>query len=301
MEQKKLIADVMVGGDPTRSIVLASHPDERMDPDGTDPSLTRRTIVLTFDGQRFTDATSLAFPLDRAWNSTNGTGYCTPIRGHDVHLYTNGAWTQERFASQDEDVLRIWGLSGPSSQEDRVYISTEGTLYIREGGAWAAHRAPDPVQSLYGVHGRSPDELYVCSDAGVLLWTGTRFEELEDDPRSPVKAIRIVGDEIYAGGRFLLHWTKASGWQRWEPAVRNPTAIIDIGGVVIVGTFQKGVMERQGAAFGPVTRAFMCLDLQPIGHGAFATGDDGTFVRAAGRWQEVAMPLCAVDQLPNLR
>ena len=298
MEPKPLIADIVIGPDLRHCLVLASHPDERMEPDG-DPSRTRRTIVLRFDGERFSAPSTLPVPLDRGWASANGAGYCTSFRGSLAHVYVDGQWGSERFSSQDEDVLRIWGISGGTPQEDRVYVSTEGTLFIRQAGAWSRHVPPEPAKRLFGVHGLRPEELYVCSDTGLLLWNGQQFQPLEDRPVSIVEAILVHGDEIYAGNRFLVHWTKATGWQRWQPTLVSPTAIIDIDDAIIVSTFKHGVTERNGGQFVSVTPPHMALELQRIGDGAFAMGDDQSYIRLDGRWQRLVMPGCVVGQLPD--
>jgi hypothetical protein len=44
----------------------------------------------------------------------------------------------------------------------------------------------------------------------------------------------------------------------------------------------------------------MCLELQQLGKSAFAMGDDQSYVRVDGRWQQLAMPECAVGQLPEV-
>jgi hypothetical protein len=270
-----------------------------MEPSG-DPSATRRTIALRYDGKRFTGPHNLPYPVNRGWASANGSGYCTAFRGSMVHVYSGESWRVERFSAQDEDVLRIWGMSGGSTADDVVFISTDGALFVRRGGGWTRHVPPEPAQRLFGVHGRGLDELYVCSDGGLLLWSGDRLQLLEDRPRPIVKAVLVSSDEIYAGDNYLMHWSRASGWQRVQPTLPDPTALIEVDGVVIVATFEKGVMERQGDAFVRATPNFMCLELQQLGKSAFAMGDDQSYVRVDGRWQQLAMPECAVGQLPEV-
>ena len=298
MAVKPLIADLAIGNDITDCRVLASHPDERRTPDGKKPSLTRPTIVLRFDGRQFRAETSLPVPLYRGWSSVNGTSYCTPIRGRHAYVHCQGEWNREEFSANDEDILRVGGLAGADSSQDMVFVSTNGALFVRAQGGWTRHVPPEPGRRVFSVGALSAAEIYVCSDIGMLLWRPAGFQQLADRPRPIMKEIVVVEEEIFAGNDRLFHFAKGAGWKRWEPTLADVTALIEVDGAIVAGTFEKGVFERRDGAFVAVTRPFMCLDVQRVGDGAFAVGDGAAFARVAGTWREQVLPSCAPGMLP---
>src|SRR5262245_31506317 len=107
-EPKKLIPDAAIGIHVNESFILAAHPDERKTPQGT-PSYTRRTLVLRFDGDKATIATSIPEPLVRAWSSASGQAYCAPVKGNYVYTYHNGKWNREEFSQTAEQITFMSG------------------------------------------------------------------------------------------------------------------------------------------------------------------------------------------------
>lgn len=299
MDPKPLIADILIGKEVRDCLVLASHPDERRSPDGQKPSLTRPTIVMHFDGRNFRGVTSLPVALRRGWSSDNGTGYCTSIRGKQCYVHDGKQWQSETFSEQDEDVMRIGGLSGTDAPRDLVWISTDGALFLRREARWTRHAPPEPARRVFGVHGPTSEELYVCTDAGLLMWTEVAgFRSLIDRPRGIQKEILVKDGDIFVGNRQLMRWNQSGGWRNVEPAVRDVTAIVEASGVVLVGTFEKGVFEQQGGVFVPATPEFQCLEVQRVGSGAFAAADDRGYVRLGSHWHELHMPRCVPGQVP---
>lgn len=296
---KPLIADAMVGQRIDDSIILAAHPDERMMPNGWEPSHTRRTLVLHFDGQRATFALELPDPLVRAWSSDSGCAYCAPVRGNYIYMFRDGRWKRETFSRKDEDVFYIWGWSGADGDSDIVFVATDGALFIRTRGSWQSHRPPRPAKRLYGLHGLHIEQLHVCSDKGLLTWNGSTFQEADDPEDATVKSILVRESDILAGEDDLLRWTEEQGWQHVAPRLPDVTALLAVGRRTFAGTFEQGVLEEVDGRFVAATPPFMCLALQRVGDAAFARGDKRGFVFAGTQWLALELPACEAGRAPR--
>lgn len=293
-----LVADAVIGHDVRNCLLLASHPQERMQPNGWEPSHTRRTFVLFFDGHVARTGITLPDPLVRAWTSGTGVGYAAPVRGNYLYVYAAGKWKREQFSEKDEWIACIWGLTGADGAGDTVFMSTESGLFIRHDKQWTLHTPPAPAKKVYGVHGLSTDEVYVCGDQGLLRWNGRALEAI-NGPSGPLpQSIVVLPDEVIAGGDILSHWTDGEGWRKFEPAINDVMALSESRGRLLVGTYAKGVFERQGESVRAATPPFACLALHQMGSDAIACGDEQGFVSLDGQWQPLSLPVCAAGQMP---
>lgn len=298
MQPKRLIADAVVGVDVKNCLVLAAHPDERMEPDNEDPSLTRRTLVLEYDGARARYVTTLPSAVHRGWTSASGAGYCSAVSGRHVYVYADGQWQQEQFSRHDEEINHIWGLSGRDWRGDILYVTTDSKLFIRRDGQWSAVAPPRSARPLFGLHGLGAEEIYVCTDSELMAWNGSEFVALEDPPPDRVESVLVFDKWIYAGDSVLLRGSAETGWEYCKPEIPEVMALLEIDGKVAVGTFETGVFETTAKGMKRVTPKFMCLALQGVGSGAFACGDEIGYMRIDGAWSELILPRCETGGMP---
>jgi len=294
MTSRALYADVMLGTDIFDSIVLAAEAND----DGRRASAKsqQRTVVLRFDGRRFHGASEIAYPLQRGWSSSRGAAYCCAINGNVIYVLERGGWRTEKFGKGPEKVSAISGVC--EDGVDTIYVCGERALYVGSAGKWVRRPAPKPVDALNGVAALSSKEVYVATDLGLLLWEGTRFQELAEPAPEGVAAVAVAKGRVYAGDRRLLRWAEGSGWTEVEPRIPDVMALLELDGNVIVGTYEGGLLESRGDAFVQATTPFTCRALQRIGVGAFAAGRDQSFVRSSDRWQVLSLPTCPADGLP---
>ena len=71
-----------------------------------------------------------------------------------------------RVCARDDPLEAIIGFSGSTADEDTLLACGSTSLFVRSAGQWSEHPLPDNVAELYRLHGRSAEEVYLCTDAG---------------------------------------------------------------------------------------------------------------------------------------
>ena len=157
--------------DDATAFVFSVRPDDWGDP-------KRETFIhrVRADGAEWVQ--TIRHPVNDCWWSSKGVVFCTTDIG-EVIAFERGNVAVERACPRIESLEAIIGFSGPTAAAD-VLIACGGTsLFVRNAGRWSEHPLPDNVAELYRLHGRSADEIYVCTDAGLYLWNGRQFATRE--------------------------------------------------------------------------------------------------------------------------
>jgi hypothetical protein len=299
-ELKELIADAGLGISIASAYILAGHPDELILPNGWQPSPTRRTFILKLNNGFTEFVETVPAPLVRAWTSSNGASYCAPYVGNYIFTFIDNKWKKEHFSTKDEDIFFIWGFGGSSPVEDIVYLCANGAIYVRNKGIWQEHVALSGVRRIYHVHGLSPNEIYLCSDVGLLLWNERKFSEVEGPTGNNPKSICVLSqNKIIAAAKYLDCWSEASGWTRVKTEYQNFRTLLPLGNEVFAGTPETGVIRLHPGTPDRTTELFNCLRLCSLGNGILAVGKNCSYLYDSRSWRKLQLPVCRMDEIPQ--
>lgn len=277
-------------------MLLAAHPDEQHLPTG-DPAPNRRTLLLELKGANAAFVDEHKAPLSRAWLSANGTAYCSAIESTTMHLFRGGVWTTEEFSATPVSMVdHIFGFSGETSDEDIVFATSPGKLFVKRDGQWTAHLAPNDMK-LGSVHGRDPNDMFVGGEQ-LLHFDGTRLEEIEN-PDHSVRVVWVTADDRLIGGWDLLSITTASG--SWDPidGIQDVMDLAEWKGEVYAGTFDEGVLKVYPGGVSRVSPPFGVTKLFAIDSGLLAVRKEVAQLFDGRTWQRVAIPECEIGKRPR--
>lgn len=296
-DPKPLRVVAAFGRQGAKTTLLAAHPDEFNLPNRR-PAPNRRTLLLELAGSDATFVDEHEASLSRAWLSANGTAYCSALQSTTMHLCRGGVWTTEELSPTPVPmVANIFGFSGETSDEDIVFATSPGKLFVRRNGQWTAHLAPNDMK-LGSVHGRDPNDMFVGGEQ-LLHFDGTRLEEYEN-PDHSVRVVRVTEDDRLIGGWDLLSIaTTANG--SWEPidGIKDVMDLTEWNGQVYAGTFDAGVFKVYPGTVTSVSPAFGVTELLAIDSGLIAMMTGVARVFDGKTWQQVRAPVCEVGKRPK--
>lgn len=274
------------------AMILAAQPDEIEQVDGA-----QRTLLLKIEGDVCRVVDTLPRPIGTSWRSNNGRVYC-PSNGGQVLTYFDGAWDQEQVCAHEGIFGNLWGFSGKTPSEDIVFLCSDENLYIRDKGFWNEYPMPDTVEIVHGLHGLSPDQVYVCTDEGLLRWNGEELVELEGPPDDePLGVLVLSKTDMLVSGYDLYLWSDKGGWIVLDsPAESHTIAMLSFGDDVFIGT-TEGVLQRRSNKLEMVTDVF-CNDLVNVGDGIIASGD-ATYLYDGRQWTQLWLPKLEVGEIPK--
>ena len=249
------------------------------------------TFVLRINDHEAHVVEILNQPIAEVWQSTNGTAYC-PTSNGEILIYFDGTWSKENICNRDEEFGAIWGFSDSSGTDDTLYIVSDTNLFIRSNRIWQEYPMPEQVEMTYRLHGLILDEIYICSDAGLFLWNGTKLTEMEGPDDEPSAVLVLSKTEMLVVGESgLYHWIDSAGWGEIEsPLEEFASGIINWNGDVLIpaldgiARLHDGIITKEAE--------FSCNSLTNVGNAVLAGGaDGGLFVSHDGKkWSEISLP-----------
>jgi hypothetical protein len=283
------------------AILLARGPDPEIDWTGDLSALKpppERTAILSLAGGRARFKEWLHRDLWAAWRSPNGATYCTATRG-EMMVLSDGKWRSERVVDdEDEKLTWVTGFGGATEPEDWLLAFGGTRAFCRRGGAWNELELPDDADMLGKAAGRSPNEMYILSEGGILLWDGKTVTPAEG-PNDQFMGIlaRPNGDLVVTGKKGLHHWSEAAGkWSRHKAPAKLRSAILERGGVVFLAT-EEGILSWNGSTFEFELKGADLNGLSPVGDDLFAKGaDEGVFLRRGPEWVPVPVPFSILPE-----
>ena len=249
------------------------------------------TFVLRIKDHQAQIEETLTQPITDVWQSGNGAVYC-PTSNGQMLIYLDGVWNQETVCDRDEEFGAIWGISGSSRTEDTLFIVSDTNLFTRLNSVWQEYPMPEEVEMVYRLHGLVSNEIYICTDAGLLLWDGVRITEVEGPDDEPIDVLILSEEEmLVVGDAGVYHWTDVADWEDLESPLEevaggmalwdNDVFIPSLEGVL---RFHDGVITSVGK--------FSCNNLLSVGNALLAAGAEGGLLvsRDGEEWSEVALP-----------
>jgi hypothetical protein len=274
--------------DDATAFVFSVRPDDWGDP-------KRETFVHRVRADAAEWVQTMRQPLNDCWWSRHGVVYVTTDTG-EVIAFERGNATPERACARTEPVEAIIGFSGATAADD-VLIACGGTsLFVRSAGRWSEHPLPDEVAELYRLHGLSPDEVYVCTDAGLYLWNGTVFAPRLGPDDEIVDVFVRCATELVAVGDGVHLWSDALGWKQLKsPFGRHSVGLCSVSDSVYIPS-RSGIARLTGMTLEKVSGT-PSGQLVPVGGGIVAAGRDRgmSFLTDRG-WQRLQLAPPAAEQ-----
>lgn len=291
-EPKELSVITAFGESVDSAIVLAAQPDEEEQEFGAE-----RTLVLRIEGGVGRIVDVLPSPVVESWRSESGKAYCTS-NGGQILTYFNGTWDREKVCQKDEYFRGIWGFGGKTDRDDIVIICSNESLYVRDKQSWSEYPMPQTVEIVKRIHGLSPDEVYVCTDDGLLCWNGKELKEIEG-PDDELRGVLVLSDQkILVTGDRLHLWSDKEGWRVLDsPAGEDHThAILPFGDDIFIGTLE-GILRLRGSKLEIVLDSF-CNTLVSVGDAIIAAGDE-SYLFDGKQWVLIQLPKLAFGEDPK--
>lgn len=269
-------------------MLFAVQPDEWAEQPGD-----HRTFVFRPGANSVDLIEVVTRPIHESWMSTNGTGYC-PTNNGQLLIYADGAWTTEVICGRAEEFGAMTGFGAPLPANDELIVGGSASIFARRNRRWKEHNVPDDVGELYGLHGLTPSEVYLCSDAGLFLWDGKEFESVdgpEDDELSNVLVVSPT--EIIGVGDGVHVWTDKKGWRQLKsPCDDVAGGLCRLGRDIFIPSLE-GIMQLKDGKLKKVA-TFSTNPLVAVGDNIFGAIVGGGICRYDGTtWTRIAVPKLA--------
>jgi len=275
------------------ALLFAVQPDE-----WADEPWNHRTFVVRPGANSVVPLEVLPRPVHESWQSTNGTGYC-PSNNGQLLIYTNGAWATEIVCSRNEEFGAMTGFGAPLPANDELILCGSASIFVRRNRRWTEHRVPDDIGELYGLHGLTPKEVYICTDAGLYLWDGKQLEATDGPDDDELNNLLVLSStELIAVGENVHMWTDKKGWRELKSPCDDVAAGLCQSGSDVFIPSLEGILQLKDGKLKKVS-AFGSNPLVAIGDHVIAAGTDGGICRSDGpKWTRIALPKLAQSENP---
>jgi hypothetical protein len=307
MDEPQLVIRGIFGTNPERPLLIAHVPEPEPDwlaEESAEASAEEppepESLLLELSGDQVRLKERVPMRLDSAWQSPRGPAYCSANAGR-VAVYAKAAWQIEQVTDDDEDFELIWGISGATAAEDVVFVLGAARAFVRRRGIWSELELPDEIEMVTNVVGRSPDEIYLITDTGVVLYEGSEVSEVEaPDDSLQGMLLRSNGDILITGNEGLHQWSEqAQSWSLYESPAELTMGIVEHPGTgaVLLAT-REGVLQWDGKDFSFVAEGFRSNELCVLGDVVFAVSVYGGLLRGiGGTWAQVPVPVSLSQSL----
>lgn len=282
-EPEELILTTAFGDSKEAAVLLAAQPEELEEEFGA-----QRAFALKLKNNEGIIVEEISHPIIDSWCSRSKKAYCSSDRGH-IMTYQNGNWNREKVTGKEIEFKAIWGFSGLKAPDDTVFLGSDESLFILDKGIWNEHPMPQPVEMVSRLHGLSSDEVYICTDDGLLCWNGTELIKKEG-PDDDLRGVIVISEqEILVTGDRLHLWSDEEGWKKLDsPGEEDHTlAICPFGDDIFIGTL-NGVVRYRNGGMEMVTSEF-CNILADVGDAIIASGDEA-YLFEDGQWKRLRLP-----------
>lgn len=295
-DKKPLRVTTAFGPSRDETLLLTAHPDEQYEGDG--PSARRRTLVLALKGSRATFVEERPVPLVRSWYSrATGTAYCTSVDTNKIHLWRAGRWSEETFASAPVEFVRfIFGIEGPTPQDNQLFLSTRRGLFTRVGNVWSQHKLRGE-DAPYQIHGRTPSEVFIGGDT-LWRWDGRAPKRIEPPDDDSADAVWVTADNRLVVGYTYLSITNATGgWERLATPGETVGVLAELNGA-LYATTSRGVVRVTPGGCALVSPLADVDQMSVVGDALVAMGDNLSLVGDGTSWQPIQVPWCEMGKRP---
>ena len=274
--------------DDATAFVFAVRPDDWGDP-------KRETLVHRVHEGVAEYVQAIRQPLNDCWWSRHGVVHVTTDNA-EVMSFERGNVRTERVCARAESLEAIIGFDGATVDED-VLLACGGTsLFVRSAGRWSEHPLPDHVAELYRLHGRSANEVYLCTDAGLYLWNGQTFAPRESPEDEIADVFVRSATELVAVGDRVHLWSDGAGWTELKsPFKQHSVGLCSVGSSLYIPS-RSGIARLIGTDLGKVC-ATPAGQLVALGDRVVAAGRDrGLIVGSGEQWKRVSLALPAAAE-----
>ena len=150
---------------------------------------------------------------------------------------------------------------------------------------------------VYRLHGLSPAEVYICTDAGLLCWNGQELTEFEGPDDEPLGVLVLSREELLVVGDGVHHWSDKAGWTDLESPVDSHAAeMMSLGEDVFIPTLD-GVLRLRSGEFDIVVES-RCNKVLSVGNAILAAGTGGLVSFDGKSWLRLFLPVVVSEEDP---
>jgi hypothetical protein len=276
--------------DESTAFILAVQPDEWAGP-------KHRTFVFRVHAGAAEFVQTIQCPLQRCWLSRSMVAYCTTADGA-VMSFRQGTSSSEKVSPRKEELDAIIGFSAKRPVDDELIVCGTVSIFARRAGRWIEHQLPDEVGEIYRLHGLAPDEVYICTDAGLYLWNGAELLEKEGPDDEVLDVFVRSPTELVAVGDGVHLWSDEGGWKRLKSPFRQHSVGLCLAGDSLFIPSRHGVLCLRGAVLEKVSD-LPSGQLIGLGNQIVAAGREGGLAYFDGRnWRRLPLPRLRPSENP---
>ena len=215
-DREELLMLTGFGNSAASSRILAVQPDEF-----GEEEWKPRTFVFGLQGRSLGLVETLAAPIDECWMSANGASYC-PTNNGQLMCHVNGQWRLRPVCNRNEEFGAIIGFSGPTPAEDQLIVCGSSSIFVGSvAHGFIEVAMPDGVEEVWRLHGLKPNEVYVCTDAGVMRWDGRAMRQIDGPDDEIFDVLVLSPTELIAVGEEAHRWVDGNGWSHVRSALKD--------------------------------------------------------------------------------
>ncbi|MFO1209469.1 MAG: hypothetical protein U1E40_09645 [Amaricoccus sp.] len=206
--------------------------------------------------------------LTDLWRDDNGVLFAADEDGK-VHVRDNGGWQVESTTSA-RALTCLWGRSG------RVFAAGDASLvFERQGSAWPAI-SPELGQTIFGLGGTGPDDLYACGDRGLLAhFDGREWTTIALPTNRRLTGVLAIGDAdvLVCGTAGVLFRGSGETWRALDPAPSDLHSMVLFRDRIFLAASRSGVLELADDQYVPVRDTFVSYKLAANARYLASAGD----------------------------
>lgn len=227
------------------AVLLAAHAEEWRE--------EARTLLLRFNAGQPRLLARYPGRLYSAWLSARTGRLYALDRGRLAVFQPDGlggfeAPQVEIIPEVEDPGVFILGIADEAG--DTLFVGDDAALHIRRGGEWRRFAAPEGAGPLLRGHGRRADQVFFCSEAGLLRWDGQVLSVIDSPPAEPWGVFESAdgGLWITAEEAGVFHQRKGSAWRHHPTAFEPLGAVAGLGEAVYAEVYEQGLARINGQA-----------------------------------------------------
>ena len=291
-EREELLMLTGFGNGPSTARILAVQPDEF-----GEEEWPLRTFVFGLQGPSLGLLETLPTPIDESWMSANCATYC-PTNNGKLMRHVDGRWSSFQVCHRNEEFGAVIGFSGSTPEQDQLMIcGSVSTFAGSTEKGFTEIAMPNNVEEVWRLHGLTPSEVYICTDAGLMLWDGHSVRAIDGPDDEIFDVLVLSPTELIAVGEDAHRWVDGKGWSKIRSAVKDLAQGMCLYQNQVMLPGLDGVGRLEGNEIKRLAK-FSSNQLIACGETLMAAGSDGGLSIFNGTdWVRIKLPKLAPGEV----